>query len=81
MTNAQLYVVIAAPVLANAVLFGLLLAYINAKFEGVNQRFESINQRFEAIDRRFDDMRALWLAELHRVEEVLDARLKHLEER
>jgi predicted ATPase len=88
MTNAQLYVVIAAPVLANAVLFGLFLAYINAKFEtvnqrfeGVNQRFESIDRRFEAIDRRFDDMRALWLAELHRVEEVLDARLKHLEER
>jgi hypothetical protein len=74
MTNAQLYVVIAAPVLANAVLFGVLLAYINAKFE-------TVNQRFEGIDRRFDDMRALWLAELHRVEEVLDARLKHLEER
>jgi len=52
----------------------LLLAYINAKFENVNQRFEG-------VDRRFDDMRSLWLAELHRVEEVLDARLKHLEER
>lgn len=27
-----------------------------------------------------DDMRDLWRAELHRVEEVLDARLKHPEE-
>jgi hypothetical protein len=26
-------------------------------------------------------MREMWRAELHRVEEVLDARLKHLEER
>ncbi len=37
--------------------------------------------RFDAIDKRFDDMRDLWRAELHRVEEVLDARLKHLESR
>jgi hypothetical protein len=74
MTNTQLYLAIGVPILANAALIGLLLAYMNAKFEGVNQRFEG-------IDRRFDDMRSLWLAELHRVEEVLDARLKHLEER
>ena len=33
------------------------------------------------IDHRFDDMKDTWRAELHRVEEVLDARLKHLEER
>jgi hypothetical protein len=35
--------------------------------------------RFDSVDRRFDDMRDLWRAELRRVEEVLDARLKHLE--
>lgn len=33
------------------------------------------------MDTRFDDMRATWQAELRRVEEVLDARLKHLESR
>jgi hypothetical protein len=33
------------------------------------------------MDARFDDMRATWQAELRRVEEVLDARLKHIEER
>jgi hypothetical protein len=33
------------------------------------------------IDARFDDMRETWRSELRRVEEVLDARLKHLEER
>jgi hypothetical protein len=33
------------------------------------------------MDNRFDDMRETWRSELRRVEEVLDARLKHLEER
>jgi hypothetical protein len=36
---------------------------------------------FLHMDKRFDDMRDLWRAELRRVEEVLGARLKHLEER
>jgi hypothetical protein len=88
MTNEQLYLAIAAPMLFNAVLIGLLVAYMNAKFDAVNERFNGVNgrfknvfQRFDAIDRRFDDMRDLWRSELHRVEEVIDARLKHLEER
>ena len=33
------------------------------------------------VDSRFDDMKDMWRSELNRVEEVLDARLKHLEER
>ena len=33
------------------------------------------------IDARFDGMKDMWRSELHRVEEVLDARLKHLEKR
>jgi hypothetical protein len=33
------------------------------------------------INRRLDDLRDLWRAELIRVEQVIDARLKHLEER
>ena len=74
MANEQLCLVIGAPMLFNAVLVGLMMAYINARFDGVDKRFD-------AVDRRFDDARDLWRAELHRVEEVLDARLKHLEER
>jgi hypothetical protein len=66
MNDTQLYLAIGVPILANATLIGLLVAYINAKTE--------------AINRRFDDMRDLWRAELHRVEGVLDARLKHIEE-
>ncbi len=60
--------------LFNAVLIGLLLALMNFRFDAVERRFES-------MDQRFNDMRDLWRAELHRVEEVLDARLKHFEER
>jgi hypothetical protein len=66
MTDQQLYMAIGVPMLFNGILIGLLLTYIN--------------QRFDAMNARFDDMRDLWRAELHRVEEVLDARLKHLEE-
>ncbi len=91
-TNEQLYLVIGIPMLFNATLIGLVIAYINAKigrveskfdgaFDSVNARFDAVNARFDAIDRRFDDMRDLWRAELRRVEEVLDARLKHIEER
>lgn len=50
----------------------------DTKFEALNTKFEAINERFDGIDRRFDDMRGLWRAELRRVEEVLDARLKHV---
>ena len=71
--------------LFNSVLIGLLIALMNAKFAALEAKFEArfvgIEARLDAIDKRFDDMRDLWRAELHRVEEVLDARLKHLESR
>lgn len=85
MTNDQLYIMIGVPMVFNAVLIGLLIAYINSKLDGfkesVQERFTGVYQRLDAMNKRFDDMRDLWRAELHRVEEVLDARLKHLEER
>ena len=81
MTNEQLYMAVGIPMLFNAALIGFVIAYINARFGKVESKFEGIDKRFDAIDRRFDDMRDLWRAELRRVEEVLDARLKHIEER
>ena len=74
MTNAQLYIAIGIPLFTNAVITGLFWGYMATRFEGVDKRFDAINQRF-------DDMRELWRTELRRVEEVLDARLKHLEEK
>jgi len=72
MTNTQLNLAIGIPMLFNATLIRLVVALMSAKFAGVNARFD-------AVDQRFDDMRDLWRAELRRVEEILDARLKHLE--
>jgi len=87
-TNEQIYILIGIPMLFNATLIGLVMAYINARFgkvesrfDAIDSRFDAVNARFDAVDRRFDDMRDLWRAELRRVEEVLDARLKHIEER
>jgi len=57
--------------LFNVTLIGFVVAYFKARLDSMEIRF----------DKRFDDMRDLWRAELRRVEEVLDARLKHLEER
>jgi hypothetical protein len=77
MTNLQLYLAIGLPVLINTGMILLLLAHMNARFSASDA---NANARFDAINKRFDDMRDLWRAELHRVEEVLDARLKHLEQ-
>lgn len=65
------------------------IADINARIADTNARLDAgiaelrthIDLRFNDVDRHFDEMRDLWRAELHRVEEVLDARLKHIEER
>lgn len=57
-----------------AVLFAML-----QNSRSVDSLRREMEVRFNGIDRRFDDMRDLWRAKLHRVEEILDARLKHLE--
>jgi hypothetical protein len=65
------------------VLIGILIN--NSRLGDVNSRMGDLNSRIDDLrshmDARFDDMRVTWQSELHRVEEVLDARLKHLEER
>ncbi len=73
MSNQQLYLAVGLPILFNGLLLTIVFSYMNV-------RFSAIEKRFDHIDRRFDDMRDLWRSELHRVEEVLDARLKHLEQ-
>ncbi len=58
------------------VLIGILIN--NSRLNDMNARIGELRSH---MDQRFDDMRDTWRSELHRVEEVLDARLKHLEER
>jgi|GEM_PF-1005099 len=56
-------------------------AQVDQRFAQVDRRFDEIDGRFNRMDGRFEEVKELWRSELHRVEEVLDARLKHLEER
>jgi hypothetical protein len=91
MTDTQLYLAIGVPVVVNAAMLSLIVlllrAYLDARLNALevkfDERFNSLVEQmrigFAAVNQRFDDMRDLWRAELGRVEEVLDARLKHLE--
>ena len=58
------------------VLIGILIN--NARMNDLNGRIDELRGD---INRRFEEMKELWRSELHRVEEILDARLKHLEDR
>jgi hypothetical protein len=84
MDNSQiLTIALAAVPNMLAVLVGILIN--NARLNDTNARISEmrghIDGRFNDVDRRFDEMRDLWRSELYRVEQVLDARLKHLEDR
>jgi hypothetical protein len=88
MDNSQiLAIAVAAVPNMLAVLAGILIN--NSRLNDTNARLNDsirdlrshIDSRFNDVDRRFDEMRDLWRSELYRVEQVIDARLKHLEER
>ena len=80
--NPSLQLALSMGVPTIAILVGILVN--NSRLGDVNSRLNDMNARIAELrahmDTRFDDMRDMWRAELHRVEEVLDARLKHLEE-
>jgi hypothetical protein len=63
------------------VLVGILIN--NARLGDTNSRIGETNSRIGELrshmDVRFEEMKDLWRLELHRVEEVIDARLKHIE--
>jgi hypothetical protein len=85
LASAPTMITVLIGILINNARLGDLRHYMDARFNQVDQRFNEVDRRFEEMDRkmdyRFEDMKATWRSELHRVEEVLDARLKHLEER
>jgi hypothetical protein len=47
----------------------------------VDVRFADTNRRIDETHRHIDDVKDLLRAEMFRMEQVIDARLKHLEER
>ena len=84
MSDVQLYFAIGVP----AGLFALNFIAILWQARGIERRFDSVNVRFDALERimnaKFEAVDAKFEAQrqgLLRVEQVLDARLKHLEER
>ena len=91
MTDTQLLTIVFSGVMpVIAVLIGILvnnsrLGDLGSRIGDTNSRIDDLrahmDARFNEVDRRFDDMRDTWRSELRRVEEVIDARLKHLEER
>jgi len=58
---------------------------INSRIGETNSRIAETNSRIAELrshmDVRFEEMKDLWRSELHRVKEVIDARLKHIEGR
>ena len=75
-----------------SVRLGDLSSNFNSRFTDLNTRVGETNARIAEtnarigdlrshMDVRFEEMKDLWRSELHRVEEVIDARLKHIEER
>jgi len=64
------------------VLIGILVN--NSRLGDMNLRLNDLrvhmDTRFTHVDARLDEMRDMWRSELRRVEEILDARLKHLED-
>jgi hypothetical protein len=84
MDNSQiLTIALAAVPNMLAVLVGILIN--NSRLSDTNARLSETNARIGELrghmDNRFDEMRDLWRSEPYRVEQVIDARLKHLEER
>jgi hypothetical protein len=77
MTDTQLLTIALATVPTMlTVLMGILINNVR-----LSDLRSNIDARFNQVDQRFDEMKDIWRSELHRVEEVIDARLKHLEER
>jgi hypothetical protein len=77
MNGTQLFMAVGMPTLA--VLIGIPINHwrvsaINARITGTNARVGDLRQD---MNTRFDDLKDTWRAELRRVEEVIDARLKH----
>ncbi len=79
MTNAQLFFAIGVPMLFNGLVLTLVTMTLNARISDLGSQVTSLERRFEQRMANFEQRMAT-KEELRRVEEVLDARLKHIEE-
>lgn len=80
MTTGQFIAIIVTLILGFIGSVFTIIAYLTGRMDGTAAHLGSkVDSGFASVNTRFDDMRDLWRAELRRVEEVIDARLKHLE--
>jgi hypothetical protein len=49
MTSVQLYLAIGIPMLFNAVLVGILIAFLKAKFDDLHRRFDDLSERWAGV--------------------------------
>ncbi len=77
MTDVQRYLAIGIP----AGLFGLNFTAVRWQARSLERRFDSVNIRFDALEKIMDAKFEARTQGLLRVEQMLDARLKHLEAR
>ena len=72
-------------ILINNARLGDLSGNMNSRLNDMNGRIAElrshVDSRFDEVARRFEEMKDLWRSKLHRVEEVIDARLRHIEGR
>ncbi len=78
LASAPIMITVLVGILVNNARMSDLRSDLTARIDDLRAH---VDVRFTHVDHRFDEMRASWTSELRRVEEVLDARLKHLEER
>jgi hypothetical protein len=90
MTDIQATIALASIPNVLAVMLGILINNVrlsdtNSRIGDIHARIGETNARIGELrghmDQRLDDMKEMWRSELHRVGEILDARLKHLEQR
>lgn len=85
MSTAPTMLIVLVGILINNARLGDLSSSLNSLLNDVHTRIGETNIRIGELrshmDVRFEEMKDLWRSELHRVEEVIDARLKHIEER
>ena len=85
MSTAPTMLIVLVGILINNARLGDLSNSLNSRLNDMHTRIGETNTRIGELrshmDVRFEEMKDLWRSELHRVEEVIDARLRHIEER
>jgi hypothetical protein len=83
MSTAPTMLIVLVGILINNARLGDLSSSLNSRLDDMHTRIGETNTRIGELrshmDVRFEEMKDLWRSELHRVEEVIDARLKHIE--